>query len=84
MTRDDVVDLYGDDLMFMDPSYFDKAIIGVVTQFNNTVVCYDKKKVIDILIKHDGMDEDEALEYFDFNISGAWIGEMTPGFLETL
>jgi hypothetical protein len=84
MKRDDIVDMFGDDLMFMDPSYFDKAIIGVVTQFNNTVVCYDKRKILGILVNEDGMTEDEAIEYFDFNIAGAWIGNMTPAFLEKL
>jgi hypothetical protein len=24
------------------------------------------------------MSEDEALEYFDFNVSGAYMGEKTP------
>jgi hypothetical protein len=31
----------------------------------------------------DGMDDIEAIEYFDFNVSGAWVGENTPIFLES-
>ena len=25
-----------------------------------------------------GMTEEEALEYFEFNVSSAWLGDMTP------
>ena len=28
------------------------------------------------------MSRDEALEFFDFNVSGAYVGENTPVFLE--
>jgi len=29
------------------------------------------------------MEYDEAVEYFDFNIKGAWVGETTPVFIRT-
>jgi hypothetical protein len=29
----------------------------------------------------DGMTEEEAVEYFDFNQIGAWVGDRTPCFL---
>jgi hypothetical protein len=35
------------------------------------------------LIK-EGMSEEEAEEYFQFNVEGAWVGENTPIFLEKL
>jgi hypothetical protein len=28
------------------------------------------------------MDEEEAEEYFQFNVEGAWVGKNTPIFLE--
>jgi hypothetical protein len=28
------------------------------------------------------MDEEQALEYFDYNIAGAYVGPSTPIFLE--
>ena len=71
-------------LMVMDPEYFDGAIIGVVTRINFEAVCYDQDKVINLLMKHDGMDYDTAVEYMDYNMKGAWIGEHTPVFLEWL
>ena len=54
---------------------FDKAIIGVCN--NDMRVIYSKSLCIDILMSQ-GMDEDEALEYFEYNVSSAYVGEKTP------
>ena len=54
---------------------FDKAIIGVSN--NDMRVIYSKSLCIDILMSQ-GMDEEEALEYFEYNVSGAYVGEKTP------
>lgn len=61
---------------------FEDAFIGTVTQFNKTLACYDRQKCIDILVKRDGMDHDEAEEFFEFNCVGAYVGENTPCFFE--
>lgn len=63
---------------------FDDAIIGVVERIGIQAICYDQEKVIDILIERDGMDYEEAVEYFEFNIAGAWVGESTPFFLQKM
>ena len=31
-----------------------------------------------------GMDLDEAKEFFDFNVAGAWVGEGTPIWMEEI
>ena len=59
---------------------FDDAFIGVGQQFNNFVGVYNKDKCLSIL-KDQGMSYEEALEYFDFNVVGAWMGENTPIFI---
>lgn len=60
---------------------YDDCIAGVVERFGQPpIVCYDKDKVIKSLCD-DGMADEEALEYFDFNQLGAWVGELTPCFL---
>jgi len=61
---------------------FDDAIVGLGSCFNSYKVIYDKKRVIQILSQD--MTEEEALEYFSFNIIGAYVGEETPVFLEDL
>jgi len=58
---------------------FDEAIIGVVERIGTQAICYDTEKVIEILMRD--MSEEEALEYFQYNIAGAWVGEHTPFFL---
>lgn len=63
---------------------FDEAIIGTAERINlGPVVAYDKEKMLDIMIKRDGMTYEEAIEFFDFNIQGAWMGEFTPVFITT-
>lgn len=59
---------------------FEGALVGYVEIFNNTVALYDRKKCIEILVKRDKMTEDEAEEYFQFNVTGAYVGENTPAF----
>jgi hypothetical protein len=83
--RDDLVDFTGDETwLFMDPERFDAAILGYVEGIGRTdVVCYDKGKVLRILME-DGMSWEEAGEYYNFNMLGAYVGEKTPVFLEVL
>jgi hypothetical protein len=63
---------------------FDDCIIGVMERFGmEPIVVYDKNAVIK---KHmeDGMDEEEAYEFFEHNQIRAWVGERTPAFLDGL
>ena len=63
---------------------FDDALLGVCYQFGQLpVTSYDYNKCIDILIQRDGMSEEEALEYFEFNVLGSYMGPNTPVFIET-
>ena len=58
---------------------YDDCIIGVGTRCGMTdVFIYDKHKMITKLVRRDDMTYDEALEFIDFNIAGAFIGEDTP------
>jgi hypothetical protein len=84
--RQTLVDQYTDGeehLLFLDPEYFDEAIIGVA--FNATgvfCVAYSEPKIIELLIKHDKMDPDEAMEWYQFNIVASYLGESTPLFID--
>jgi hypothetical protein len=55
---------------------FDEAIIGM--SLNNLSLIYDHEKIITILMVRDGMTREEAYEFFDFNILGAYVGDRTP------
>ena len=41
---------------------------------------YNKEKVLERLVA-DGMTPDEAIEFWEFNQIGAWVGDQTPCFL---
>ena len=60
----------------------DDAFIGVVSVPGSTVhACYDEDAIARILIDRDGMTDEEAAEYIDHNIRGAWVGDTTPVLL---
>jgi hypothetical protein len=77
---DDIADRYeGVEILRMDG--YDDCVVGLVTRIGHTpILCYDRAKIIAKLVA-EGMDEDEADEFFEFNQAGAWVGQGTPCFL---
>jgi len=68
-----ILDRYiGEKLLTADS--FDSAIIGL--EENEMRLIYSVSKCLKILEKE--LTELEALEYFTFNVSGAYVGEKTP------
>lgn len=64
---------------------FDEAIIGIASRCAmHEVYAYDVDKMLDILMQRDGMTLEEAWEYFDFNIEGAYMGEGTPIYIHKI
>jgi hypothetical protein len=60
---------------------YDDCILGVIKGAGQeTKICYDVNLVIKRLMA-DGLSEDEALEFFEYNQMGAYVGESTPVFL---
>jgi ABC-type uncharacterized transport system ATPase subunit len=57
----------------------DNAIMGICRKFNSYSVLYDTIQIIENL-KED-MTEEEAWDFYEFNIVGAWIGDNTPIFI---
>ena len=60
---------------------FDDAVIGI--EENSMRLIYSVEKCINILMDQ-GMDMTEAVEYFDFNVSGSYVGEKTPIWCDDL
>ena len=68
------------ELMLVDG--FEAAIVGIAEGCGRSpVVVYDREKCVAILMERDGMDRGEAEEFFDFNVSGVYVGPGTPVFL---
>ena len=77
--REAIIEEYPDE-EFVFAEGFDEAVLGVVRQYSNApVVCYDYEKCIEILGRD--MPEEDAIEYFEYNVIGGWIGDKTPYFL---
>tara|TARA_R100001369_G_scaffold15242_1_gene30032 strand:- start:314 stop:580 length:267 start_codon:yes stop_codon:yes gene_type:complete len=60
----------------------DEAIIGVGSRCGqDDILIYDYEKCVDIFMKREGWTHEEAEEWMDYNVVGAWMGEGTPMFL---
>lgn len=62
---------------------FNNCIEGVVERFGQPdIICYDKAKVLDKIMVESNCSYDEALEFYEFNQLGAWVGDTTPCFID--
>jgi hypothetical protein len=57
--------------------------MGFVSIAGKDVALYDREKAIQIILQGD-MDYEEAEEFFDYNVQGAYVGEKTPAFATLL
>jgi len=61
---------------------FEQALVGYTANYHHPhVAVYDARKCIAILVRRDGMTEDEAEEFFSLNTLGAYVGENGPLFV---
>jgi len=67
---------------------FDDAFIGITENSSgNPVATYSIDKCLQILaeqFKDQDDPETDAIDYFEFNVRGAYVGEFTPLFVNTL
>ena len=61
------------------PDGLEAAFIGVAIQFGHAVAVLDRAKCIEILAAD--MGTENAEEFFEFNVAGAYVGPGTPAFL---
>ena len=62
---------------------FDKAFIGTGSRCGcEDIAVYDADKCVEVLSEQ-GMTDEEAVEYFEYNVRSLWQGESTPVFLYT-
>ena len=77
------IDAMDGSFLLLEPA-MDVAIVGLVSGAGRQqAVCYDRDKVVQVLMERDGMEHDEAEEFFDFNIEGAYLGPQTPVFISS-
>jgi hypothetical protein len=77
MTKKDLIVERFPDESFVIADGFDDAIIGLCENTNRVI--YSTKRILEILLE-EGMEYEDALDHFGFNIAGSHMGEMTPIF----
>jgi hypothetical protein len=85
--RQEIYDDYGDsELLFLSEPEYDEAIIGVAHRIGQEdVIAYDYNKLCEIVQKTmNNADIMEVMEYVEFNIMGAYVGERTPIFVDVV
>ena len=74
MTEEDIIHTFGEGVLLA--TGLNEAIIGIDRPSERII--YSVKKIITILMTRDGMTEEDALEHYDYNIEGGYVGEQTP------
>jgi len=60
---------------------FDDAIIGLEPLSGKII--YDIDRMVGVLVE-EGLSSEEAIEYLDFNVLNAYVGENTPLYIQTI
>jgi len=84
-------DFEGEDIALLEPrDFYDQFIVGLGQQGHRHFIVYDKDALIAGLVKQTMEDHDEedlinaelaAIDHFEYNIVGSWVGDGTPAFL---
>ena len=73
--REEILECYPEET-FMFADGFDGAIIGIDSKTSRIV--YSICECTEILMNDSNMTQEEAVEYFYFNVECSYVGEQTP------
>lgn len=76
------------EILLLPPEY-DAALVGYLDRAcQSPIAVYHQAKIIEILVgmgNAAGLDDEAAyqgaIDHFEYNVKGAWLGEYTPGFI---
>ena len=84
---DAFADRHDDEEIFRSEGH-DEACIGWTDSWNgkerNIRLVYDIAKVVNIIQERDGSTYEDALEHFNYNIAGSYVGKGTPIYINNL
>lgn len=85
MTRKEAEEAIGPESTALFCDGFDNCILGIASRYGFTedLIAYDYDKMIAQMTSRNKMTKEDAVEFFEFNIIGAWVGEGTPIFVRT-
>lgn len=78
---DKIIEQFPDE-SFLKADGFDEAIIGVDVQSMRLI--YSVNRCISMLCLDEDMDVDDAIEHFEYNVRGGYVGEKTPIWCDEL
>jgi len=80
MTLEEIIELYPEE-EFLKADGFDSSIIGVDPSSMKLV--YDRELMLNSLLETSNITITDALEYLEFNVFSAHMGDKTPIYIET-
>lgn len=80
MTLNEIIEKYPEE-EFLKVDGFDNAVIGVLPISLRLI--YDKELMVMSLLETEDMGLIDVLEYLDFNVFSAYVGEKTPIYIDT-
>ena len=64
------------------PQEYDEAVLGIGCKIGEMdSVAYGAEKCIKVLQEFHGMEENDAIDFFHYNILGSYVGPRTPFFI---
>jgi hypothetical protein len=64
---------------FLKADGYDDCILGYENDYNgNLRLIYSVKAILNKMVTEDEMSEEDAIEHFEFNMRGGYVGEQTP------
>jgi hypothetical protein len=83
MTTDEIVEeLLASEEAVLLPEDYRSALIGVGYRFNSgPLAVYSLNMILEILTS-DGTSMEDALDWYQYNMVGAWVGDGTPIFVD--
>ena len=70
---------------FLTADDLDAAFLGIGRRCSQPYLAvYSIDRAIALLMDRDGMTHDVAREYLEFNSIGAWVGDLTPVWVEEM
>lgn len=68
---------FDDSTVFADG--FDDCIVG--KDYREGKAVYSIERILESLMLNQNLSLEESIEYFDFNIGGAYVGDLTPLYI---
>lgn len=75
---EEIIEQYPDEEI-LKADGFDNCILGYeYNQNGNIRLIYSVKAMLEELVVSEGMTDEDAIEHFEYNIRGGYVGEKTP------